>query len=122
MSKPNKIDRDMITDRYEYDHEKSCLINKHKGTVINVVKRHQWGYPKLVIDKKSYTLSRIVWTIVNGDIPEGMVIDHIDRDKNNNQIGNLRMVTQSENNRNRVMNDMNTLRERQKKLARQLDT
>lgn len=35
-----------------------------------------------------------------GERPEGLVIDHIDRDKQNNNVSNLRYVTVSENNRN----------------------
>lgn len=49
---------------------------------------------------KPHSLHRQVWIYHNGDIPQGYVIDHIDRDKNNNQIGNLRLATQSENNKN----------------------
>ena len=49
---------------------------------------------------KPHSLHRQVWIYHNGPILEGMTIDHIDRDKNNNQIENLRMVTYSENNKN----------------------
>lgn len=43
---------------------------------------------------------RIVWMMHNGLIPEGMVIDHIDRDKLNNDIMNLRCVDRSVNRKN----------------------
>lgn len=46
---------------------------------------------------KPHSLHRAVWEYHNGKIPEGMVIDHIDRNTNNNQIENLRCVTWSEN-------------------------
>lgn len=49
---------------------------------------------------KPHSLHRAVWEYHNGPIPSGMVIDHIDRNSDNNQIQNLRLVTQSENNRN----------------------
>lgn len=49
---------------------------------------------------KPHSLHRQVWIYHNGDIPSGMVIDHIDRNKSNNQIENLRLVTPSENNHN----------------------
>lgn len=35
-----------------------------------------------------------------GAIPDGLVIDHIDRDPSNNDISNLRLVTQAVNLRN----------------------
>ena len=49
---------------------------------------------------KPHSLHRAVWEYHNGKIPEGMVIDHIDRNTDNNQIENLRCVTLSENARN----------------------
>ena len=117
MSKPLKIDRDRLLERFEYSDEDCCLLNKVTGNRHQLVRKLQYGYPKVYIDKKYYTLSRVVWILMNGDIPEGMVIDHIDRDKNNNKIDNLRVVTQSDNNKNRVNGDMNTLREKQRRLT-----
>ena len=38
-----------------------------------------------------------MWTMANGKIPNGMEIDHIDRDKQNNKLSNLRVVTPHEN-------------------------
>lgn len=49
---------------------------------------------------KPHSLHRQVWIYHNGDIPQGYVIDHIDRNRNNNQIENLRLTTQSENSKN----------------------
>lgn len=45
-------------------------------------------------------LHRAMWETFKGDIPEGFHIDHIDTDKANNNIENLRCVTPAENNRN----------------------
>lgn len=41
-------------------------------------------------------LHRYVWEKHNGKIPKGYDIHHIDHDKNNNDISNLRMMTQCE--------------------------
>ena len=46
---------------------------------------------------------RIVWVLLNGDIPVGMEIDHIDGNRVNNNIGNLRLVNHKENQQNLVM-------------------
>lgn len=41
--------------------------------------------------------SRVVWEQFNGPIPKGCVIRHADGDKLNDQIANLRLLTQREN-------------------------
>lgn len=48
-----------------------------------------------------YGAHRIVWMSVYGDIPDDMVIDHINRSKNDNRIKNLRCVTRQQNARNK---------------------
>lgn len=40
---------------------------------------------------------RIVWETFNGEIPEGMQIDHIDNNRQNNALFNLQLVTPKEN-------------------------
>ena len=47
--------------------------------------------------RKDYYIHRFVFETFNGFIPKGMVTDHIDNDKNNNQINNLQLLTPSEN-------------------------
>lgn len=42
-------------------------------------------------------LHRLMCITFIGDIPDGMVVDHIDRDMRNNNINNLRLVTKSQN-------------------------
>jgi hypothetical protein len=38
----------------------------------------------------------------NGPIPDGLVVDHIDRNPSNNKLGNLRLVSSSVNNINKL--------------------
>lgn len=51
---------------------------------------------------------RIVYEIWNGPIPEGKIIDHIDGNRSNNKIGNLRVVDHVRNARNRKKSDKNS--------------
>lgn len=57
------------------------------------------GYRLIGIDYKRYLSHRIIWKMVKGeDAPDG--IDHIDGDKLNNRIENLREADQSQNGAN----------------------
>ena len=53
-------------------------------------------YVRVKINGKLYEEHRLVWEKYNGVIPDGYVIHHIDRVKNNNDIKNLQMMTQSD--------------------------
>lgn len=50
---------------------------------------------------KMYYEHRLVWMWHGLSIPEGMQIDHINHDRNDNRIENLRVVTNRENGRNK---------------------
>lgn len=59
------------------------------------------GYLRVKIGQTHYRVHRIIWKLYHGaDIPDSQQIDHINRDRTDNRIGNLRVVTASENNRN----------------------
>lgn len=60
------------------------------------------GYEYVTIDGKTKLVHRLMWEIFNGKIEDGMEIDHIDTDRLNNDINNLRVVTPSENRRNPI--------------------
>jgi len=50
---------------------------------------------------KVYLSHRVIWEMHNGIIPDGMQIDHIDGNGTNNRIENLRIVTITENLKNK---------------------
>lgn len=50
---------------------------------------------------------RLAWFMEHGEIPSGQ-IDHIDHNKTNNRISNLRDVSRSQNQRNKLMPKNNT--------------
>jgi hypothetical protein len=59
------------------------------------------GYVELGIDGRLVGAHRAAWMHVNGDIPAGYVIDHIDGNKCDNRASNLRAVTVAQNGQNR---------------------
>lgn len=61
------------------------------------------GYLRVKIGQTHYRVHRIIWKLYHGtDIPDLQQIDHINRNRTDNRIGNLRVVTASENNRNQA--------------------
>lgn len=52
--------------------------------------------------RKNHYVHRLVYLTFNGEIDENTVIDHIDQNKFNNKLENLRMITSSENSKNCV--------------------
>jgi hypothetical protein len=63
-------------------------------------------YRKGMVRGVGYREHRLVWTYHNGDIPEGLQIDHIDADgpKDDNRIQNLRLATHAQNMQNAKSN------------------
>lgn len=55
------------------------------------------GYSRYI-----FRVHRIIYILFNGNIPEGLLIDHKDRNPSNNKIDNLRLATKSSNNTNQV--------------------
>lgn len=55
------------------------------------------GYRRIMLGKQHYKMHRLIWIMFNGEIPEDLVVDHIDRDITNNSITNLRLFTKSQN-------------------------
>jgi hypothetical protein len=65
---------------------------------------HPDGYLRIKIKGSSHPAHRIMWMHIHGAIPADKQVDHIDGDKLNNHIDNLRLVTAQGNcfNRSRL--------------------
>lgn len=59
------------------------------------------GYRRLSLDKRWYLAHRLIWRMVVGEWPDQ--IDHINGDRLDNRIENLRSVSRMENMRNRML-------------------
>lgn len=57
------------------------------------------GYTRCQLLGRQYAVHRLVWAYFKGVLPCA-TIDHIDGNRSNNRIENLRLATQSENNMN----------------------
>lgn len=68
------------------------VIGKRAGCLSKSV-----GYWKVKIHKKEYRLHRLIFLYHHDYLPDSVDIDHIDGNKTNNRIENLRLATRSQN-------------------------
>ena len=88
-----------LRNTYIYDAIKGKLFFKDDLAVNNKLAGYQEknGYWSISIKGKAYKLHRIVFYMFHGRDPAKQVIDHINGDKGDNRILNLRAVTHREN-------------------------
>jgi hypothetical protein len=77
-------------------------VNRGEAGCINTQ-----GYIVIRLNKVLYLAHRLVWLVENGYMPDER-IDHIDEDRANNKIDNLRVATMSQNLCNRSKPKSNT--------------
>lgn len=65
------------------------------------------GYIYVSVDEKKYLLHRLAWFLFYGEWPKSE-IDHIDGDKINNSIANLRLASRAQNEANKKASRANT--------------
>jgi hypothetical protein len=108
MSK--ELTQQRLQEILDYDPETGVFTYKNNyhpsknGKAAN--KRKTNGYECVWVDNKEYRAHRVAWLYVHGEWPENE-IDHINRDKSDNRIENLRDVSASTNAYNRHLSPLN---------------
>ena len=94
--------QDTLRHLFDYDPITGYLIwkntysNKNKiGTTAGI--KDNRGYIRISIDGVYYQSHRLIWMYVYGKDPIDLVIDHINGNRSDNRIKNLRIVTNQKN-------------------------
>lgn len=86
-------------ENFTYDPECRAFLRR-KGKEVGSLRSD--GYHQIYFRGRSCALAhQIVWELHHGPIPEGMWIDHIDGNRSDSRIENLRLATPTQNGQNK---------------------
>jgi len=84
----------------------STWNKRYSGKKAGTISAYQ--YLRCAFDKSVYPIHRLMWYVHNGGIPAGYEIDHINGNRQDNRLKNLRLVTDHQNAMNKGMSKRNT--------------
>lgn len=106
------ISQDLLIALFEYNSDTGIFTRKIttsnkavKGSIAGIENSN--GYLEIIINRFRYRAHRLAWLYCFGEFPVGQ-LDHIDNNRTNNSLDNLREATNLENSYNKGVNKLNT--------------
>jgi len=108
-----KITQAELRERVNYDPDSGIMTLKRKPrkgghTPIGGVmgSKHKAGYLEVRLNNRAYLIHRLAWLYMYGEWPDN--VDHINHDRTDNRLINLRSVARVDNQRNQKMKSNNS--------------
>lgn len=110
--KENLLTQLELKQLFSYDSNTGAFsrIKATKGRAAGRIVGHvrPGSYVFIEVGRKKYSAHRLAWLYVHGEFPpDGLFVDHINRDKYDNRIENLRLVNRSQNSTNACVRNTN---------------
>ncbi len=88
------ITQEILKQHLSYDKSSGIFTRLKNGKIAGTIKTN--GYRGIYVHDKIYFAHRLAWLYIHGEFPQDQ-IDHINRNRDDNKLNNLRVVTNSAN-------------------------
>lgn len=113
--KPN-LTRELLQSLFDYQNGdlfwknpvKAEIRKQRRGASLKARPSSVTAYKYIFINKHSYLLHRAIFVYHYDSIDDSIFVDHIDNDRRNNRIENLRLATKAQNQHNTILSTNNT--------------
>lgn len=90
-----------VPDFPNYEISNLCRVRNSRGKILRAIYDPSCRYVRYCFRYEGHQLTknahRVMWRAFYGEIPAGLQLNHIDGNRQNNAMGNLELVTPSEN-------------------------